>query len=169
MYQGFFQNHMAMEDGVWLGISTPFGGLRFLRRSDQGLIGQSEELDELLSKIIGSEIKEGAAARIADDLYIGGQTPQEAASNYRKVIEKLYNANIKLSPSKTKIFLPSIDVLGWIWKQGGFLEPSPHRTNALKNSNTEQQLSKNSNAARNSQLSKNQHMAITDLLSKRLP
>ena len=25
LFQGFFQNHMAEEDGHWLGISTPFG------------------------------------------------------------------------------------------------------------------------------------------------
>ena len=60
---------MSLLDAEWLGISTPFGGLRFLRRSGQGLIGQSEEMDELLSKIIGPEIQIGIAARIADDLY----------------------------------------------------------------------------------------------------
>lgn len=133
LYSGFFQNHMALEDAPWLGISTPFGGLRFLRRSGQGLIGQSEELDELLSKIIGSDIQDGHAARIADDLYIGGKTPEETADNYAKIMHKLSNANIKISPAKTHIFLPSVDILGWVWQQGGFLSPSPHRTNALKN------------------------------------
>ena len=137
LYSGFFQNHMSIEDAPWLGISTPFGGLRFLRRSGQGLLGQSEELDELLSKILSEELQKGMAARIADDLYIGGKTQEEAAKNYEQVISKLHKGNIKISPSKTKIFLQSVDILGWTWQQGGYISPSPHRRNALKNSKIE--------------------------------
>ena len=59
LYQGFFQNHMPPEDGKWLGVATPFGGIRFLRRSGQGLLGQSEELEELLAKILKEELQEG--------------------------------------------------------------------------------------------------------------
>ena len=137
LFQGFFQNHMAKQDGQWLGISTPFGGLRFMQRSGQGLIGQSEELDEMLSKVLSSEMQSGSAARIADDLYIGGSTPLETAKNYDKVLSKLKIANLKVSADKTKIFLESVDILGWIWKKGGFLSPSPHRVNALKNTSYE--------------------------------
>ena len=125
LYQGFYQNHMSLDDAAWLGISTPFGGLRFLRRSGQGLIGQSEELDELLTKVIGPEIQAGIAARIADDLYIGGATPEETARNYAQVLYKLDNANLKISASKTKIFLQSVDILGWVWKQGGISRTFP--------------------------------------------
>ena len=56
LHQGFFQNHMEPEDCEWLGIATPFGGIRFLRCSGQGLLGQSEELEELLTKIIKDEL-----------------------------------------------------------------------------------------------------------------
>lgn len=137
LHSGFFQNHMSSEDYEWLGITTPFGGLRFLKRSGQGLIGQSEELDEMLYKVLGAEMKEGKLARIADDLYIGAPTPREAADNYRQVLQKLQAANIKISAAKTKVFLKSIDVLGWKWKQGGFLSPSPHRVFAIKNTKSE--------------------------------
>ena len=133
LQSGFFQNHMSMEDAQWLGITTPFGGMRYLKRSGQGLIGQSEELDELLSKILGKEMKEGKVLRIADDFYIGGRDPKEAADNYRDVLEKFQAGNIKISPSKTKVFLKSVDILGWKWSQGGYLSPSPHRVNALRN------------------------------------
>lgn len=133
LYQGFFQNHISTDDGAWLGISTPFGGLRFMKRSGQGLLGQSEELDELLSKVLSFEMQSGFVARIADDLYIGGDTPAETASNYEQVLSKLHMANLKVSADKTKIFLDSVDILGWIWKKGGYLTPSPHRVNSLKN------------------------------------
>ena len=50
LYNAFYQNHMHIEDQPYLGIMTPFIGLRVLARSGQGLIGQSEELDELTKK-----------------------------------------------------------------------------------------------------------------------
>ena len=137
LFQGFFQNHMNKKDGQWLGISTPFGGLRFMQRSGQGLIGQSEELDEMLNKVLSSEMQTGSVARIADDLYVGGSTPFETAKNYEIVLSKLKTANLKVSADKTKVFLESVDILGWIWKKGGFLSPSPHRVNALKNTSYE--------------------------------
>ena len=133
LYQGFFQNHMSLKDGKWLGISTPFGGLRFMRRSGQGLLGQSEEMDELLAKVLPVEMAAGFCTRIADDLYIGGSTPMETAHNYEQVISKLHAANLKVSADKTKVFLDSVDILGWVWQKGGFLAPSPHRMNSLKN------------------------------------
>ena len=137
LHSGFFQNHMSEEDAQWLGITTPFGGLRFLKRSGQGLIGQSEEPDEMLSKILGPEMMAGKVSRIADDIYIGGRDPKETADNYLEVLKKFQAANIKISPGKTKVFLKSVDILGWKWKQGGFLSPSPHRVNALKNTKYE--------------------------------
>ena len=133
LQSGFFQNHMSMQDAEWLGITTPFGGMRFMKRSGQGLIGQSEELDELLSKILGPEMRDGKVARIADDIYIGGRNEKETADNYKDILQKFQAANIKISASKTKIFLKSVDILGWKWSQGGYLSPSPHRVNALRN------------------------------------
>ena len=133
LQSGFFQNHMSMQDAEWLGITTPFGGMRFMKRSGQGLIGQSEELDELLCKILGPEMKDGKVSRIADDIYIGGRNEKETADNYKDVLQKFQAANIKISASKTKVFLKSVDILGWKWNQGGFLSPSPHRVNALRN------------------------------------
>ena len=52
LYNGYFQNHMASEALPWLGVQTPFGGLRVVARSGQGLMGMAEEFDELMAKII---------------------------------------------------------------------------------------------------------------------
>ena len=64
----FFQNHMAMDALPWLGLMAPFGGLRILKQSGQGLVGQSEEMDELLAKILKDEMREGICAKITDDI-----------------------------------------------------------------------------------------------------
>ena len=137
LYQGFFQNHMPPEDGKWLGVATPFGGIRFLRRSGQGLLGQSEELEELLAKILKEELQEGHCCKIADDIFVGGPTQEEAATVYTRILGKFHKANLKISGSKTHIFPDSADVLGWVWKKGGRLLPSPHRQLALKNTKQE--------------------------------
>jgi len=133
LYQGFFQNHMHQQDCKWLGVATPFGGIRFLRRSGQGLLGQSEELEELLTKILKPELETGNCCKIADDIIIGGQTYQETADIYATVLHKLAAANIKLAANKTHIFPKTADILGWKWEEGGRLLPSPHRQLALKN------------------------------------
>ena len=74
LYNAFFQNHIHLEDQPYLGIMTPFGGLCILARSGQGLIGQSEELDELMAKILKEEMQQGIITKIQDDILIGGDT-----------------------------------------------------------------------------------------------
>jgi hypothetical protein len=83
--------------------------------------------------VLKEELKEGICTKIVDDIYIGGATQVEAALNYVRILSKLHNANLKITPTKTHIFPSSVDVLGWVWKQGGFLAPSPHRQCALSN------------------------------------
>ena len=104
-----------------------------MTRSGLGLLGQSEELDELMANILGDKIKEGRATKIQDDIIIGGNSQLEAAQNYVKILEKLYLANLRAEPEKTIIFPKSADISGWIWEIGGFLKVSPHRRNPLIN------------------------------------
>ena len=136
LYNGYFQNHMSKDSIPWLGVQTPFGGLRVIARSGQGLLGMAEEFDELLSKVLKEELKEGIACKIVDDVYVGGATQEEAAVNYARILAKLSNANLKITAEKTKIFPKTADVLGWVWREGGFLEASPHRKIALVNTKT---------------------------------
>ena len=48
MYNGYFQNHMDENDIPWLGVQTPFGGLRVMSRSGQGLAGMAEEFENCI-------------------------------------------------------------------------------------------------------------------------
>ena len=137
LYNGFYQNHMSADSIPWLGIMTPFGGLRVLRRSGQGLLGQSEEFNLLIKKIIKEELKAGKCCQLIDDVVVGGNTQEEAANNYIDILRKFHLANIKVSAKKTHIFPKQLDILGWVWHLGGRLEPSPHRRNALVNTKQE--------------------------------
>ena len=105
---------MSPSAQPYLGIMTPFGGLRVLACSGQGLLGKSEELDELLSKVLKEEMKEGIVAKIQDDVVIGGTNQTQAAHHYARVIYKLHLANLKVEPDKTHCFPKSCDIARWI-------------------------------------------------------
>ena len=68
-----------------------------------------------MAKILTTEIKEGRVMKIQDNIIVGGDTQLEAATNYIKVLEKLYLANLKTEPQKTIIFPKTADIAGWIW------------------------------------------------------
>ena len=133
LFNGFFQNHMSPDSFQWLGIMTPFGGLRVITRSGQGLLGMSEEFNLLVRRILQEELQAGKCTQLIDDIIVGGETRNETAANYVAILEKLHRANLKIAAGKTHIFPESVDILGWLWHQGGRLEPSPHRRNALAN------------------------------------
>ena len=137
LHSGFFQNHMSSDSLPWLGLASPFGGLRVITRSAQGLLGMSEEFSLLLRKILKEELQQGKCCQLVDDIIVGGNTQQEAADNYLLILQKLALANLKVSAAKTHIFPEQADILGWVWRKGGKLEPSPHRRNALVNTKKE--------------------------------
>ena len=103
---------MHVDDQPYLGIMTPFSGLRVLVRSGQGLIGQSEELDKLMAKIFSQEMKEGIIMKIQDDVIIGGDTQTQTANNYIRVLHKLFLANLHVEPQKEIILPESADIAG---------------------------------------------------------
>ena len=53
--------------------------------------------------------------------------------NYIRVLSKLDLANLRVEPQKVNIFPESVDIMGWIWKRGGYLSVSLHRRNSLMN------------------------------------
>ena len=137
LHQGFFQNHIHPLAYEWCAIQTPYGGMRYFKRSIQGLVGQTEEQDELLARVLHQELKDGICVKLADDIFSGGKTMDEAIDNWIRLMKVLDDNNLKISPSKTVLFPKQVDVLSWVWKEGGFLSPSPHRKLALQKVNYE--------------------------------
>ena len=83
-----------------------------------------------MCRILGHFLREGCAAKLADDLYCGGDTPQELLTNWSQILDALTKCNLRLSACKTVICPKTITILGWIWSQGS-LSASPHRITAL--------------------------------------
>ena len=59
--------------------------MRYFKRSIQGLVGQTEEQDELLARILHKELMDGICVKIADDIFLEGMHVCEpAVSSWKK-------------------------------------------------------------------------------------
>ena len=114
----------------YCGFVTPFRGVRVYTRSAMGMPGSETALEELMCRILGDCLKDGIAAKLADDLYCGADSPEELLLNWKRILDALRKSNIKLSPSKTVICPRSTTILGWVWTQG-CLSASQHRIATL--------------------------------------
>ena len=114
----------------YLGVVTPYKGIRVYTRAAMGMPGSSEHLDELMSRILGELIHEGFVKKIADDLYIGGNTVDSLLYNWERVLVKFDENNLRLSANKTEICPARTTILGWIWSEGS-ISISQHKLNPL--------------------------------------
>ena len=126
----FWQRHVSEDKLPYMAFHSPYRGAYIFKRSTQGLINQSEELEEVVSVILGDCIMSGWCKVLADNLYVMGHSFQEAVNNWKIVLDLLRRSNIKLSPKKTACFPEKLDLLGWS-KEGKYLIPDSHRQNVL--------------------------------------
>ena len=126
----YFQIPVNKKLWSYLGIMTPYKGVRVLTRAGQGLLGSDVELEELLKRVLGEEISAGFCVSIRDDIVIGGNTVSEAIENYSSVLEKFSLNNLKLSPSKIRLFPQDTEIYGYRLKNGCVM-PSDHTVTSL--------------------------------------
>ena len=137
LHNSYFQIPIAKRDWQWMGVRTPFKGVRVLTRAGQGLLNSEHDLDELISRILGDELAQGICYAECDDIAVGGSSTSEAIENWKVVLTKLNDNNMKISPNKVKIFPKDIEVFGWRIKDGTVM-PSDHIiTNLGKSSITQ--------------------------------
>ena len=70
----FYQIPLDKQSMQWCATQTPYRGLRVYLVASQGLPGSSEWLEELLSLLFGHLVQQGWVAKVADDMYVGGDT-----------------------------------------------------------------------------------------------
>ena len=114
----------------YCGVATPFKGVRVYVRSAMDMPGSETALEEFMCRVLGNLLQEGIVVKLADDLYCGGNTPSELLENWKKVLQALYQCDLRLSASKTVVNPTSTTILGWIWRSGT-LQASPHRITTL--------------------------------------
>lgn len=126
----FYQIPLSCDSMKYCGVVTPFRGVRVYARSAMGMPGSETALEELMCRVLGDLLQAGVVAKLADDLYCGGNSPEELLDNWTSVLCALNRCNLRLSASKTVINPRSTNILGWVWTQGK-LSPSPHRVSTL--------------------------------------
>ena len=130
LLKSFYQIPLANSSMKYCGVATPFKGICIYTRSAMGMPGSETCLEELMSRVLGDLIQEGCVAKIADDLYVGRNSPIEVLDNWRGVLALLQKNNLRLSAAKTIICPRKAIVLGWVWSNGT-LQASPHKLAAL--------------------------------------
>ena len=128
----FWQRHVAEDKLPFMAFHSPYRGSFIFKRSTQGMLNQSEGLEDMVSVILGDCIMSGWCRVQADNLYVMGHTIQETVNNWMIVLDLLRRNNIKLSPKKTACFPDKLDLLGWT-KEGKYLIPDSHRQNVIAN------------------------------------
>ena len=111
----FYQIPLACESMKYCGVATPYRGVRVYTRTAMGMPGSETALEELMCRVLGDLLTAGVVAKIADDLYCGGNTPEELLLNWSLVLQALHKSGLHLSASKTVISPLSTTVLGWVW------------------------------------------------------
>ncbi len=126
----FYQIPLAKDSIKYCGVATPFRGIRVYTRCAMGMPGSETALEELMCHVLGDCVQDGIAATLADDLYCGGETPEDLPNNWQRILAALQKCNLRLFPSKTTICPRSTTILGWVWTQG-CLSASTHRIATL--------------------------------------
>lgn len=126
----FYQIPLSPQSRKYCGVATPFRGVRVYTRCAMGMPGSETALEELMCRVLGDLLEEGVVAKLADDLYCGGNTVEELLINWRKVLQALCHSGLRLSASKTVICPRQTVILGWMWSNGT-LRATSHRVATL--------------------------------------
>ena len=87
--KAFYQIPLSVDSMNYCGVVTTFRGVRVYARSAMGMPGSETALEELTCRILGDLVQQGVVAKLADDLYVGGNTPSDLLDNWIKVLQAL--------------------------------------------------------------------------------
>ena len=133
----YFQIMVHKRLWRYLGVMTPFRGIKVMTRLGQGLLNSDVELDQAMAQVLGDEMTAGFCCVARDDLCIGGETVDECIGNWEKVLTKLDSNNLKLSPRKVRVLLQDTEVFGHRVKDGK-VRPSDHIVTSLGKTSTDE-------------------------------
>ena len=111
--KAYYQIQLHHASMKYVGVCTPFRGVFVYTRAVMGLPGSESALEQLLCKVLGDFMATGSVVKLADDLYVGADTPTELNTIWEEVLSLLNKNNLRLSPSKTVCCPTSTDILGW--------------------------------------------------------
>ena len=109
--KAFYQIPLAHKSMKYYGVVTPYHGVRVYACCAMGMPGSETALKEIMCRVLSDLLKAGVVAKIMDDIYCGGDTPEELLVNWGSVLSALQNSILTLSGSK----LPLAQSLASSW------------------------------------------------------
>ena len=131
----FYQIPLSRESMKYCGVVTPFRVVRVYARSAMGMPGSETALEELLCRVLGDLFEEGVVAKLADDIYCGGNTIAEFQRNVRRLLQCFADSGLRLSATKSTICPTKTMIIGWVWNLGT-IQASSHRIATLASCDT---------------------------------
>ena len=128
--EAYFQLPLSKASRKYCGVVSPYKGAFVYTTGCMGLPGTEVALEELTCTVLGDLVMNGWVAKVADDLYVGGNSEKDLFDNFKLVLHRLRQNNLRLSARKTVVGPRSTVILGCIWSQGQ-LQASPHRLSSL--------------------------------------
>ena len=109
----FYQGGMKIEDIQFLATPHPFKGLRVYTCEPQGLKNASEHAYERLALIYGDMCEEEKMTRMADGLYVLGDTLESLEDNFVEVLNRARLCGLTFKPKKIVITPHRTVLFGW--------------------------------------------------------
>ena len=131
----YWQLHMRLNTNLdrkqlqYLCIRTACGTLAYAR-APIGLLGMDAIQEELTDKLLGDLVIKGSVAKVADNVYFGGETLADLHIVFEEIVRRCHLANLRLKPSKVFLNIKHADILGLHWSNGT-LTPSHHKLDPL--------------------------------------
>ena len=122
----YFQVKVHKKFWKYMGIMTPYRGIRIMTRLGQGLLTSDVHLEQVVTRVLGDAMLRDMCVIARDDLIVGGETIEECLNNWAVILAKLDAHNLKLNPKKTRILLQDAEVYGHRIRNGK-VRPSDHR------------------------------------------
>ena len=123
----YYQGGVKVEDSQYLATVHPFKGLRVYATEPQGLLNSDAHAYERLGLIYGDMCAEERMTRMADGLYVLGNTFRDLLDNLREVFDRARKCGLTFKPSKIIVCPLDTIIFGWR-KKGDAWIPTEHTT-----------------------------------------
>ena len=132
----YFQVKVHKKFWKYMGIMTPYRGLRILTRLGQGLLNSDVHLEQVVTRVLGDEMLKDMCVIARDDLIVGGETIEQCLSHWEVILAKLDAHNLKINPRKTRVLLQDAEIYGHRVRDGK-VRPSDHIVTSLAATTTD--------------------------------